>query len=469
MPTIMAAAGLDVPDEVDGVAQQDLDGVSLLGLLGDPAATELHHTQYFEMMGSRSIYHEGWKATTDHISTGVLDEEELAIGSRNFAEDRWELFDLSVDFSEAIDLSGEHPERVRQLADLWTAEAKRNNVLPVSDGLVDRFGGFIPPTWPAGPSRTYRPGGGAVADESIPLLWGGFRMTAAIDSGPGTADGVIFALGDWFGGYALYAVGGVVHFTFARAADALELAAPSALAPGRHDIGVFYEIGEGGATGRMVLLVDDVEVDETAVEGTLPLALQHGGAGLRLGRDSGLPVSPRYTPPAPFTGTVHELRIDGAGLAAARPGGRGARRPARGLMPPLSASVRNAIEGGHLAHLVTLNPDGSPQVTVVWIGLDGDEVVAGHLFNHKKLRNVARDPRVAISLETGRPGPGGLDEYLVLYGTARVTEGGAPELLQELAHRYIGPDVRFPPMDDPPPGYVMRISVERVAGNGDWD
>ena len=138
-------------------------------------------------------------------------------------------------------------------------------------------------------------------------------------------------------------------------------------------------------------------------------------------------------------------------------------------MPPLAAPVRHAIEGGHLAHLVTLNPDGSPQVTVVWIGLDGDDVVAGHLFNHKKLRNVTRDPRVAISLETGRPGPGGLDEYLVLYGTARVTDGGAPELLQELAHRYIGPDVRFPPMDDPPPGYVMRISVERVAGNGDWD
>ena len=145
MPTIMAAAGLDLPTEVDGVAQQDLDGVSLLGLLEDPESTELHHTQYFEMMGSRSIYHEGWKATTDHISTGVLDEEELAVGSRTFGEDRWELFDLSVDFSEANDLSEQHPERVRALADLWTAEAERNNVLPVSDGLVDRLGGFIPP------------------------------------------------------------------------------------------------------------------------------------------------------------------------------------------------------------------------------------------------------------------------------------------------------------------------------------
>ena len=82
------------------------------------------------MMGSRSIYHEGWKATTNHISTGVLDEEELAVGSRNFDEDRWELFDLSADFSEAIDRADDEPERVRQLSDLWAAEAGRNNVLP---------------------------------------------------------------------------------------------------------------------------------------------------------------------------------------------------------------------------------------------------------------------------------------------------------------------------------------------------
>ena len=103
MPTIMGATGLDIPDEVDGVAQQRVDGVSLLSTLQDPASPELHPTQYFEMMGSRSIYHEGWKATTNHISTGVLDEEELAVGSRHFDDDRWELFDLSVDFSEATD------------------------------------------------------------------------------------------------------------------------------------------------------------------------------------------------------------------------------------------------------------------------------------------------------------------------------------------------------------------------------
>jgi arylsulfatase len=138
-------------------------------------------------------------------------------------------------------------------------------------------------------------------------------MVAAIDSGPGTDDGVIYALGDWFGGFALYVVAGVAHFTFARAADALELAAPSALSPGRHEIGVFYEVGRDGAPGGMRLQIDGTEVDRTDVEGTLPMAVQHGGAGLRLGHDTGFPVSARYTPPASFTGTVHELRVDAPG------------------------------------------------------------------------------------------------------------------------------------------------------------
>ncbi len=137
-------------------------------------------------------------------------------------------------------------------------------------------------------------------------------------------------------------------------------------------------------------------------------------------------------------------------------------------MDPLSPAVRRVVEGRHLAHLVTVNPDGSPQVTVVWVGLDGDEVVAAHLGSWKKVENIRRDPRVVVSIETGLPGPHGLDEYLVLHGTARVTEGGAPELLQRLARTYIGPDARFPPMDDPPPGFITHIRVDRVAGNGEW-
>jgi PPOX class probable F420-dependent enzyme len=131
-------------------------------------------------------------------------------------------------------------------------------------------------------------------------------------------------------------------------------------------------------------------------------------------------------------------------------------------------SARVVLEGPHLAHLVTLEPDGRPQVSIVWVGLDGDEIVAGHLPEHRKLRNIRRDPRVALSIEAGTRNEIGLDEYLVVHGTARVTEGGAPELLQRLAHVYLGPDVKFPPMADPPPGYITHITVDRIGGVGPW-
>jgi len=130
--------------------------------------------------------------------------------------------------------------------------------------------------------------------------------------------------------------------------------------------------------------------------------------------------------------------------------------------------IRNLIESGALAHLVTLNPDGSPQVTCVWIGLEGDEIVAGHLPRNRKVQNIQSDPRVAVSLETDTKSPMELTEYAVLYGTARITEGGAADLLQRLAFVYIGPGVKFPPMDNPPPGYVTHIRVDRIEGVGPW-
>jgi PPOX class probable F420-dependent enzyme len=135
----------------------------------------------------------------------------------------------------------------------------------------------------------------------------------------------------------------------------------------------------------------------------------------------------------------------------------------------LPASARELVESGSLAHLVTLNPDGSPQVACVWVGLEEDEIVSGHLrADQRKLRNVARDPRVVLSIEGTELQPPGLKQYLVVHGRARVVEGGAPELLQRLAHVYLGPDVKFPPMDEPPPGHVLRITVERIGGVGPW-
>jgi PPOX class probable F420-dependent enzyme len=143
--------------------------------------------------------------------------------------------------------------------------------------------------------------------------------------------------------------------------------------------------------------------------------------------------------------------------------------PPSGAGVRLSAAARRLLESDALGHVVTINPDGSPQVAIVWVGLEDGEIVAGHLdVRQQKVRNVRRDPRVVVSVESGVTNPMGLREYLVVHGRARITEGGAPELLQRLARTYLGPDARFPPMDDPPPGVITRIAVERIGGVGDW-
>lgn len=133
-----------------------------------------------------------------------------------------------------------------------------------------------------------------------------------------------------------------------------------------------------------------------------------------------------------------------------------------------SPAVLALLDSAAVATVVTLDPDGTPQVSAAWVGLDGDDIVIGTLDDQRKLRNLRRDPRIAVTIQTDTINPWGLREYVVLHGTARVTEGGAASLLQRLAHTYIGPDAIFPSMPDPPPGFVTRIQVERVSGVGRW-
>ena len=135
----------------------------------------------------------------------------------------------------------------------------------------------------------------------------------------------------------------------------------------------------------------------------------------------------------------------------------------------LPDSAKELIRSGALGHLATIGERGAPQVTVVWVAVDGDDLLTAHLNPQlQKLVNIRRDPRVTISFEGTAIRPPGLQEYLVVQGRAVIEEGGAPELLQELARIYLGPEVRFPAMDDPPPGVRTRIAVERVRGVGPW-
>jgi PPOX class probable F420-dependent enzyme len=130
-------------------------------------------------------------------------------------------------------------------------------------------------------------------------------------------------------------------------------------------------------------------------------------------------------------------------------------------------AARALLESSAIAQFITINVDGSPQVSGVWIGLDGDELVIGSLPRRVKVRNVERDPRVALVVQSPTKSARGLDEYLVVHGTARITEGGAPELLQRLARVYLGPDVVFPAPGSPD-GYIFHITPVKVLGEGNW-
>ncbi|QHF94687.1 sulfatase [Streptomyces sp. NHF165] len=325
MPTILQACGVEPPDTVDGVPQQPVDGRSLLPTFDDPRAPAPRTTQYFEMLGSRSIIHGDWKATTDHVSRGVQDEERLLLGSRDFATDHWSLFRLSDDFAEARDLSGEHPEVVAELTALWQAEAERNNVLPLDDTLQDRLTALIPPRHPQPRRAVYRPGGGPVHDEALPPLAGGFTLLADAEIPQDGAAGVLCALGDRTGGFVLHALAGRLTLACSRAGDLDRVTAPGPLPPGRHRIGFRFD----ARAREFALLQDGRTVAAVPLGGDFPLVFQHGGTGLCVGHDRGLPVDDTYRPPHPWTGVLHEIVLDSVPAPA----------------PELSEEVRTALHG----------------------------------------------------------------------------------------------------------------------------
>jgi PPOX class probable F420-dependent enzyme len=137
-------------------------------------------------------------------------------------------------------------------------------------------------------------------------------------------------------------------------------------------------------------------------------------------------------------------------------------------MASIPASVREFLATGPLAHLVTLDPDGTPRVTLSWAGLDGDEVVLATFYpDQPKIRNLRRDPRATLSFQANEHTGEGLHPYLVIRGRAGVTEGGALAVMDRLAEAYLGPGRRYP-MRDVPPGAVIRVTVEKLYGMGPW-
>lgn len=320
LPTVLDAAGVEPPAEVDGIPQQPIDGATLTHTFDDPQAESRRTTQYFEMLGSRSIVHGRWKATTNHVQGDVFDERELLPGSRDYDDDEWSLFDLAEDFSEARDLARDRPDMVELLESVWIDEALRNHVLPLNDHLLDRSPeAIVGPTWPSGTDRTYLPDAGPIPDESVPSLVSGFSFT--VDAEVATdAAGVLFAIGDWNGGLALFVTEGRPYLAWSRGGELLELTGRDPLPAGRLAIVATCTTHADG--GALTLAVAGETVDRREFEGPVTVSAHFAGAHLRIGRDWGLPVCERYTTPAPWNGAIRGVRLQVPEPAAASPGER---------------------------------------------------------------------------------------------------------------------------------------------------
>jgi arylsulfatase len=230
-------------------------------------------------------------------------------GHHDFDDDRWSLFDLGADFSEAHDVADRHPERLERMVELWWAEAGRNQVLPLDDSLIQRVGALEPPRYGPRLRAVIRPGGGPVSEDAIPMLIGGFRLRARLDVPPRGAQGVVCALGDWSNGWALYLLGGRPVVTFNLFGTPYRTAGPDPLTSGARDLTVEYRRARAGG-GTVAVAVDGAAVAEGTVGQDLPFRWQIGAAGLLVGHDRGFPVCDDYEPPFPCTATIERIIIE---------------------------------------------------------------------------------------------------------------------------------------------------------------
>lgn len=299
-PTILEAAGLAMPETVDGVRQEPMHGTSLVYTFDAPDAPERHTTQYFEVYGHRSIYHEGWMASAHH--GGVPWTVGRPGADRRFEDDVWELYDLRDDFSQAVDLAAAEPERLAELRAVFEREAGRVGILPLRDARVART---RMPNLAAGRKRfTYHPGAVGVPESNAPRMIGRSWTIEAPVTVAGRARGVVATMGGRAAGWSLYVDGAgrpvFVYRTFdiARA----ELAPDLVLAPGPHVLRVdFTADGDGlGRGGTLVLTVDGARAAADRLAATPPMIFSIDET-FDVGLSSGSPVGD-HPPAFPFRG-----------------------------------------------------------------------------------------------------------------------------------------------------------------------
>jgi len=314
VPTILDVLGVEPPETIKGHVQSRLDGVSMRYSFDDPAAPSTRATQFYSMLGSRAIWHDGWKAVTTHPAIS---------GWSNFNDDTWELYHTDVDRAELHDLAADHPDKLRELINLWYAEAGANQAFPLDDRSALEILITPRPQLSAPRNRyVYLPDTAEIPEaQAVNVRNRSYVVAAQVDlPGPG-AQGVLFAHGSRFGGHALYLKDNRLHYIYNFVGIVEQKIDATEDLPTGDDLilsASFDKVGEdppGVATGVLSLYHGDHKVGEGRIK-TQPGGFAIAGEGLCIGRDGGEPVTDDYpgAPPWRFTGgTLKRVAVDVSG------------------------------------------------------------------------------------------------------------------------------------------------------------
>jgi arylsulfatase A-like enzyme len=310
VPTIFDAVGVDPPAEIGGYTQAPLEGVSMFYSFNDASAPSKKQVQYFEMLGNRAIWYNGWKAVAYH---GRLPWENNARWS--FDEDKWELYNVEEDFSECKNLADKHPEKLRQLVELWWAEAGRYNVLPLDERFAERQGAKGE-EGKEKKSYTFYPGTVRIPESSAPYFKNrSHSVTAEVEIHEGGAEGPICAIGGIGGGWSLYIKDRKLVYCYNNIGKYRYLRSTEDIPAGKVKLGFEFEkTGKErfGAGGIVRLFINGNKDGELKIPRTVRF-LYSMGESFDIGRDSGTVVSPEYKQRAEFTGKIKKVKIDLAG------------------------------------------------------------------------------------------------------------------------------------------------------------
>ena len=313
-PTIYDLLDITPPAEVGGIGQKPLDGVSFKAALDNPSADTGKDTQFYTMLGTRGIWHNGWFANTVHAATPA--------GWSHFEADRWELFHIESDRSQCHDLAAEQPDKLEKLKKLWFDEAAKYNGLPLADlNILETMTRFRPYLVADRKNFTYYPDNSEIGLGAAPELRGqSFSVLADVAVDTTGAEGVLYKQGAGHGGHVLFVQDGRLHYIYNfMGEDEQKLSAPDPLPLGDHVFGVRYDrtgTVEGSHTplGDVSLYVDGSVVATTSGVRTHPASFGLSGGGVAVGRNTGQAVSSSYKAPYPFTGgTIAKVVVDISG------------------------------------------------------------------------------------------------------------------------------------------------------------